>query len=216
MDITQQKVRVFIVDDHQMVVDGIQSLLANHSEIVISGQTNHPLKVLALLSENPTDILITDVQMPDMNGIELTQQVKQAFPQIKVICISMHSDRFVISEMIKSGISAFILKNMGKEELITAITQVANGKNYFSEDITKEMMNSFSDKKSEGRLTQREIEIIKLIEKELSNKQIADKLFISERTVETHRKNIFRKTATQNVVGLIKYAYSHQLIQTTN
>ena len=124
----------------------------------------------------------------------------------------MLSDRFVIAEMIKAGISAYVLKNMGKEELITAINQVINGKNYFSEDITREMMNSFSDEPTEGKLTQREIEIVRLIEKELSNKQIADKLFISERTVETHRKNIFRKTATQTVVGLIKYAYSHQLI----
>ncbi len=207
-----QLIRVFIVDDHQIVVDGIQSLLADHPEIIISGQTNHSKEVLELMAKNPTDILITDIQMPEMNGVELTQLVKKEFPNIKVICISMLSDRYIISEMIKAGISAFILKNMGKEELITAINQVTNGKNYFSEDITKEMMNSFSDKKSEGRLTQREIEIIKLIEKELSNKQIAEKLFISERTVETHRKNIFRKTATQNVVGLIKYAYSHQLI----
>src|SRR6476659_8709825 len=173
-----QIIRVFIVDDHQMVVDGIQSLLAGYPEIVISGQTNHPKKVIELLAQHPTDILITDIQMPEMNGIELTQQVKKSFPNIKVICISMLSDRFVIAEMIKAGISAYVLKNMGKEELITAINQVINGKNYFSEDITREMMNSFSDEPTEGKLTQREIEIVRLIEKELSNKQIADKLFI--------------------------------------
>ena len=109
-------------------------------------------------------------------------------------------------------ISGFRLKSKGKEKLINAVTQVYEGNNYFSQDITNEMMNTFGDNSETGRLTNREIEIIKLIENELMNKQIADKLFISERTVETHRKNIFRKTGNQNIVGLIKYAYREQLI----
>ncbi|MBC7913344.1 MAG: response regulator transcription factor, partial [Pyrinomonadaceae bacterium] len=104
------------------------------------------------------------------------------------------------------------LKNTDKQEIITAIKQVSAGKNFFSADVTTELMKGMNQVDDSPRLTNREIEIICLIEKELSNKQIADKLFISERTVETHRKNIFRKTATQSIVGLIKYAYDHKLI----
>jgi two-component system nitrate/nitrite response regulator NarL len=211
MDI-DRKINLFLVDDHQMVLDGMMSLLQNFAQINICGFTNNALDVIESLKNQPVDILLTDIQMPNLSGIELTKLVKANFPHIKVICISMLGNKFIISEMIKVGISGFILKSTGKKELIDAISQVFEGNNYFSQDITKEMMNSFGDSSDSGRLTNREIEIIKLIEKELNNKQIADKLFISERTVETHRKNIFRKTGTQNIVGLIKYAYREQLI----
>jgi two-component system nitrate/nitrite response regulator NarL len=211
MDI-DRKINLFLVDDHQMVLDGMMSLLQNFPQVNICGFTNNALDVIESLKNQPVDILLTDIQMPNLSGIELTKLVKTNFPHIKVICISMLGNKFIISEMIKVGISGFILKSTGKKELIDAISQVFEGNNYFSQDITKEMMNTFGDNSESGRLTNREIEIIKLIEKELNNKQIADKLFISERTVETHRKNIFRKTGTQNIVGLIKYAYREQLI----
>ena len=201
-----------MVDDHQMVLDGLMSLLQHYPQINICGCSNNPMDVLEQIKLLKIDILVTDIQMPGLSGVELTKLVKASFPHIKVVCISMLGNKFVISEMIKAGISGFILKSTGKEELINAITQVYEGNNYFSQDITKEMMNTFGDHSEASRLTNREREIIKLIEKEFSNKQIADQLFISERTVETHRKNIFRKTGTQNIVGLIKYAYRQQLI----
>lgn len=207
-----QKINVFLVDDHQMVLDGLMSLLQNYPQINICGYANNSLEVLEQLKNHTVDILITDIQMPGLSGVELTKLVKDYSPSIKVICISMLGNKFIISEMIKAGVSGFILKSTGKQELISAITQVYEGNNYFSQDITKEMMNTFGDHSESSRLTNREIEIIKLIGKEFSNKQIADQLFISERTVETHRKNIFRKTGTQNIVGLINYAYREHLI----
>ncbi|MBK0384250.1 response regulator transcription factor [Pedobacter sp. SD-b] len=207
-----QKINLFLVDDHQMVLDGLMSLLQTFPRANICGYTNNALEVIGRIENYSVDILITDIQMPGLSGIELTKLVKSKYPNVKVICISMLGNKFIISEMIKAGVSGFILKSTGKEELINAITQVYEGNNYFSQDITKEMMSTFGDNSEAGRLTNREIEIIKLIEKELSNKQIADKLFISERTVETHRKNIFRKTGTQNIVGLIKFAYREQII----
>lgn len=206
------KINLFLVDDHQMVLDGLMSLLQHYPQVNVCGYTNKALEVVERLKNEQIDILITDIQMPDLTGVELTKLVKSQFPAVKVICISMLGNKFIISEMIKAGVSGFILKSTGKEELINAITQVYQGNNYFSQDITKEMMNTFGDNSEIGRLTNRELEIIKLIEKEFSNKQIAEQLFISERTVETHRKNIFRKTGTQNIVGLIKYAYREQLI----
>ena len=204
---------IFIVDDHQLVIDGISSLLKGSEQINISGSSTNPLEVSLRLSQSSTDILLTDISMPAMNGIELTRLLKKDFPDLKVIAISMHGENQIIKEMLDAGISGYILKNTGKQELIEAITKVASGGTYFDENVTREILNSFSSKNDEKRLTPRVIEIIRLIEQEYSNKQISDKLFISERTVESHRKNIFRKTNTQSLIGLVKYAYSMKLIQ---
>lgn len=204
--------RIFIVDDHQLVIDGIRSLLGGSDHYHVCASTQHPQEVLALLDKHPSDVLLTDISMPEMSGIELTRIVRKKYPEIKVIAISMHGENQIIREMLDAGISGYILKNTGKHELIQALDKVVSGGTFFDEAVTREILNSFSSKNDEKRLTLREIEIIKLIEKEFSNKQISDKLFISERTVETHRKNIFRKTNTQSVVGLLKYAYGLKLI----
>ena len=203
---------IFIVDDHQLVIDGISSLINGSTLFKISGFTTKPLEVVELLKRFPSDVLLTDISMPQMNGIELTRLVKKSFPAIKVIAISMHGENQIIKEMLDAGVSGYILKNTGKHELIEAITKVSEGGTFFDENITKEILNPSNNKNDEKRLTPREIEIIRLIEKEYSNRQISDKLFISERTVETHRKNIFRKTNTQSVIGLMKYAYSMKII----
>ena len=118
----------------------------------------------------------------------------------------------VVKEMIAAGISGYILKNTGKQELLAALAKIASGETFFGAEITTELMKSFKNNDEGNSLTNREIEIIRLIEKELSNKKMADLLFISERTVETHRKNILRKTNSQSVVGLLKYAYEHKII----
>ncbi len=204
--------RVFIVDDHQLVIDGIRSLLSGSEDFQISGSTRNPESVPELLSENPSDILLTDISMPGMSGIELTRIVKKKFPLLKVITISMHGENQIVKEMLDSGISGYILKNTGKHELIDALNKVSAGGTFFDEAVTCGILNSFNSRNDEKGLTIREIEIVKLIEKEYSNREISEKLFISERTVETHRKNIFRKTNTQSVVGLLKYAYSLKLI----
>lgn len=206
------RTNLFIVDDHQLVVDGLRSLLNTEKQYAIVGYSNQPKDVVDMLEHLNVDVLLTDINMPGMTGVELTRNVKKKFPKIKVLALSMFGERQVIKEMIDAGISGYILKNTGKQELLEALEQLANGQNFFGEEVTKELMKSFRNEDEGSHLTNREIEIIRLIENEYSNKKIADLLFISERTVETHRKNIFRKTGTQSIVGLLKYAYEHRII----
>jgi two-component system nitrate/nitrite response regulator NarL len=203
---------LFIVDDHQLVLDGLRALLNNEERYSIVGCCNQPKVVMSMLEDLDVNILLTDINMPEMSGVELTRNVKKKFPHIKVLALSMFSERQVIKEMIDAGVSGYILKNTGKQELITALDKLAGGHTFFGDEVTQELMKSFKNNDEASHLTNREIEIIRLIECEHSNKKIADMLFISERTVETHRKNIFRKTATQSIVGLLKYAYEHKII----
>jgi DNA-binding NarL/FixJ family response regulator len=161
------------------------------------------------------DVLITDISMPEMNGLELTRAVKEKFPQIKILALSMFGERNTISEMLEAGINSYILKNTAKQELLSAINKVAEGGMFFSDEVSDELMKPApieSKNNESASLKPREIEIVRLIEKNYSNAQIAERLFISERTVETQRKNIFRKTNTKSVVGLIKYAIEKKLL----
>ncbi len=213
---TLTEIRVAIVDDHQIVIDGITALLNKHHNIIITVTSTSPIEMLKLLQTNTVDILLTDVTMPELNGYELAKKVRHKFPDIKILVLSMSGEGNIISEMINDAdISGYVMKNISKNELVEAIEKIYNGGNYFTDEILSvlEKYNSIQKENEQTHLTAREIEILKLIEKEYNNKQIADYLFISERTVETHRKNIFRKTKTNSPLGLIKYAYQHNLIQ---
>ncbi len=209
------KTKLVIVDDHQIVIDGLRSLLKGYDQYEIVLESTHPSAVVQALKHLQVDILLTDVMMPEMDGLELAKQVRQHYPSIKIIALSMNGEGSLVNQMIEeSDISGYLLKNIGQTEFITALNKIAGGGIYFSEDVLQEMLKASERKKedAEVNLTVREIEIIGLIEKEYSNKKIAEVLFLSERTVETHRKNIFRKTKTNSVIGLIKYAYEHKLI----
>ena len=209
------KTTLGIVDDHQIVIDGLKSLLHGHDGFEVLIECTQPLRMLDLLEKKPVDILLTDVMMPGMNGAELAKAVHKKFPGIKILALSMSGQGDLVNQMIEDAdISGYVLKNIGKKELVKALEKIYNNGIYFSDEVLQEMTKA-SEKKRENEevnLTTREIEIVRLIEKELSNKQIAEQLFLSERTVETHRKNIFRKTNTASVIGLVKYAYEHKLI----
>ncbi len=208
-----EKIHIFIIDDHQLVIDGICSLLLNEPEFEITGTCNQPAEALQMLERKRVDIVLTDVQMPGVSGVELTRLIRKKHPAIYILALSMHGDIAVIKQMLDSGISGYILKNTGKTELIEALKKVSGGDAYFSPEITRELMKVVKGgAQNDAHLTNREIEIIRLIEKEMGNKQIADTLCISERTVETHRKNIFRKTDTQSIIGLLKFAYKYKII----
>jgi len=209
------KIRLGIVDDHQIVIDGLKSLLHGHEQFEVVIECTQPLQMTDLISKKNIDILLTDVMMPGLNGAELSKTVHQKFPGIKILALSMSGQGDLVNQMIEDAdISGYVLKNIGKKELVKALEKISAGGIYFSEEVLEEMTRASEKKKEneEVNLTAREIEIIRLIEKEMSNKQIAEKLFLSERTVETHRKNIFRKTNTASVIGLVKYAYEHKLI----
>ena len=211
----KKTIRIAVVDDHQIVIDGIKALLTNYPNFLVVADSVSSLKMLRLLDEISVDILLTDIMMPEMNGQRLAKKVRQQHPQIKIIALSMSGQGEVISEMINDAdISGYVLKNIGKEELATAINKVADGGIYFSEEVLQELQKFTTIKRenTEVNITTRELEIIKLIAQDFSNKSIADLLFISERTVETHRKNIFRKTNNNSVVGMLKYAAEHRLL----
>ena len=209
MEKSIQHISVAIVDDHQILIDGLKSLLHGHERFRIALESTNPLSVAAMMRETPVDILITDVMMPGMNGAELAKTIREEFPNIRILALSMSGQGDLVNKMIdESDISGYVLKNIGKQELINALDKIASGGVYF----TDEVMDEKKTELAEARLTNREIEIIRLIEKEYNNKMIAETLFLSERTIETHRKNILRKTKTSSVLGLIKYAYAHGLI----
>jgi DNA-binding NarL/FixJ family response regulator len=203
--------RIFIVDDHQMVIDGINLMLEGTGFTVV-GESTKPLLVCNAMDGIEVDILITDVGMPEMSGVELSRAIRSKFPNVRILALSMFGDSQIVAEMIDAGISGYILKNAGKKELIEALTKIAEGQNYFGQEITLQLMRSFKRNQEEIKLTDREIEIIRMIEKDMTTRDIAETLFISERTVETHRKNILHKTNTQTVVGLLKYAYERKII----
>ncbi len=209
------KITLALVDDHQIVIDGLMSLLKGHDKFRFAFATTDSSEVVQKLAETPVDILLTDVMMPKLPGNELAKKVRQHFPGVRILALSMSGQGDLVNEMINDAdISGYVLKNIGKQELIKALEKIASGGIYFSEEVIDELQRTSQRKKQkeEAHLTDREIEIIRLIEKEYNNKQIAEELFISERTVETHRKNIFRKTNTNSVIGLVKYAYEHKLI----
>ena len=210
-----QKIALGIVDDHQIVIDGLKSLLHGYDQFEVMIECTQPMEMISLIEKNSIDILLTDIMMPGLNGAELSKLVHKKFPEIKILALSMSGQGDLVNQMIDDAdISGYVLKNIGKQELVQALEKISGGGIYFSEEVLQEMTRASEMKKEneEAHLTSREVEIIQLIEKELSNKQIAEKLFLSERTIETHRKNIFRKTNTSSVIGLVKYAYEHKLI----
>lgn len=212
------KIKVFILDDHQLLIDGIKALLVTESIFELTGTSQRAKEALVQIDKNIPDIVLSDIQMPTMNGIEFTRELKKKHPAVKVIALSMFNERSVISEMLDAGASGYILKNTGKEELINALHKVYSGGLFFSDEVSAEMMKALSERnqkqenKNEIYFTSREKEIIQLIAKEYSNAQIGDTLFISERTVETHRKNIFKKANTKTAIGLIRFAIDSKLI----
>lgn len=206
--------KVYLVDDHQMLIDGLKALLYGEKNYFVVGENTNPEKAIEEIKEYQPDIVLTDISMPVIDGIELTKRVKKILPTTKIIALSMFSEVDTIKEMMAANADGYILKNTGKKELLNALNQVAVGKTFFSEEINQQLQNaSNAEEVKVAILSAREIEIVELIAKEYTNAKIAETLYISERTVETHRKNIFRKTDTKSVIGLIKYCLDKKLIK---
>lgn len=208
-------IRIAILDDHQIVIDGLRLLLENQSHFEIVGQFNRGQELLDALPDLNPDIVITDILMPEMDGLEVAMRLKDQFPDIKVIALSMNGEGPLAEKMIEQAeVAGYVLKTTNKSELTEAIESVYAGDTFYAKEILDELY-SFRKIKQENEsinLTIREIEIIQCIASDLTNKQIADQLFISERTVETHRKNIFRKTNIHSAVGLVEFARKRKLI----
>jgi DNA-binding NarL/FixJ family response regulator len=209
--------KVLITDDHQMLIDGIKSLLRKEKNIQIVAEANSGKDALDILRKrNDINLLITDINMPEMSGTELVKIVKKDFPEIKVLVLTMYNDPAIVNEILMVEAEGFILKNTGKQELINAIYKIADNGTYYSNEVMSVMMKDIKRQTSINEKTKtlspREVEIIKLIVQELTTNQIAEKLFISPRTVDTHRKNILQKINTKTLVGLIKFAFENKLV----
>lgn len=200
-----------LVDDHKILLDGIKQLLSAEPDLEVIAEATDARMGMNLLSYLQTDILVTDLSLPDVTHTSFIVDVRKKFPELKILVLSMHDESELLRDVIKSGVNGYVLKSNSREELVKAIRNVIMGEHYVSPEVSLKLMEQ-EQRKNNSALTEREIEIVKLISKEYSNKQIADALFISERTVESHRKNIFRKSETHTVVGLIKYAMQHKLL----
>lgn len=208
----QSPMRVFLVDDHAIMLDGLVALLNSDEEIKVIGTAGTVQSALDFIKMNHLDILVTDYNLPDDDGLSLVRKVKRLFPEIKILVLSMHNEAHLVKEILKEGINGYVLKKDSKEELINALYAIKKGNLYVSNEINSMLVNNLHQPDEQKLLTEREREILKLIAQEYTNKMMAEELFISERTVETHRKNIFRKTKTSSLVGLIKFAYANNLI----
>jgi DNA-binding NarL/FixJ family response regulator len=216
MTATPAEIRILIADDHQMFIEGIKALLRKEPHMHFVGEANDGLEALNLLEKTVVDVLITDISMPGMDGIALTQTVKQRWPEIKVLVVSMHNDPAVIGEILLAEAEGYILKNTGKAELIEAIHQLMNDGTHYSPVVLATLMRKAKHQVQADdalrELTERELEVLKLIVQEFSTADIAEKLFISPRTVDSHRKNIMSKTQSRTLVGLIKFAFRNAII----
>lgn len=211
----ENKIKIAIVDDHQIIIDGLVALLNKHPLLNILVTANDGKQMLELLKTNDVDILLTDVMMPGMNGMQLAKAVKERFPAIKIIALSMSGQGDIVEEMINDAdIAGYILKQTNAEELANAIIKINNGGIYFQAEVLAQLTIQANIKKNiaDAHITQREKQLIVLIEKEFTNRDIASKLCISIHTVETHRKNIFKKTGTNNILSLVKWAYEHKIL----
>jgi two-component system, NarL family, nitrate/nitrite response regulator NarL len=205
------KISIAIVDDHPMVLEGMRSMLNQISFVSMAGVACNAFEAIELLKISAVDILITDINMPEVSGIELTLKVRKEFPQVKVIAMSTFKERSYISQMVQNGASGYLVKSASKEEIEEAILSVYEGKLYMSLDINL----SATDKQELNNapvLSSREKEVLELIGDGLTNPQIAAKLFISLHTVDSHRKNLLTKFGVNNTAGLIKQAAKYNMV----
>jgi len=206
-------IRVFIIDDHPMVVAGLKALLEKLENIDVAGSVFNPFEAIPFLKNNRVDVILLDINLPEISGIDLCKKINKEFPQIKILGISTFSERSYISRMIENGASGYLIKSASSEEIIEAIKTVMNGKIYLSVPMEHFMRPlSLTPYHLLPAITKREKEILALIAEGLTNNQIAEKLFISPLTVDSHRKNLLIKLKVNNTASLIRLAVEHHLI----
>lgn len=215
------KIKVILIDDHHIVREGIKILLMNLKDIEVVGEASNGDELFELLKTKEPHILILDIMMPGLSGIEITRIVKDEYPEIKIIILSANTDNDSVFDSLKAGAHGYLPKNAKREELLEAVYMVASGNEFLSDSISQTVLRNYisrartGDKngKEEAGLTKRELEIVELFAEGLSYKEIAERLFISARTVESHKNNIMEKLELRSIVDLVKYAIKHKIIQ---
>jgi DNA-binding NarL/FixJ family response regulator len=215
----KKKIRIYLADDHQVLIDGMQAVLNTNKNFEIAGFSLNGENVIELAIKNKADILVMDINMPKKDGIEVLKDLSANKFPFKVIILSSYDDLKLIKEVMKLGASGYLTKQCAGENIIEAINAVNNGEEYFCKTVRDKIFNSFTKnnikpnvENSSHSLTDRELEIIKLISLEYSGKEISAELSISTNTVETHRKNLVKKLNVKNTIGLVKFAIKHNLI----
>ena len=208
--------KIAITDDHPMVIQGIQSMLQDTKEVKVVGAYGNSAETLEHIKNDHPDILLLDINLPDINGIDLCKQLKKNYKDLKIIAISNYDEVSFVKRMLNGGADGYLLKNTDRLELLTAFKSVLNDEQYLQRNIEKKLLNQSIGKKTKNnllvKLTRREKEILEAIAEELTTQEISKKLFISPKTVETHRMNIMSKLGAKNSVGIIKTAMENDLL----
>jgi len=212
MSETPPNIRILIADDHPLVMDGIRSCLETYDHIEVVGEARTGREALDKAEELKPDIVLMDITMPDLSGLDATEQFKDRFPEIKLLILSMHDNREYITSALRYGARGYILKDVPSQEIFAAIEAVHRGGTYFSSAVS-EILLSHAEAGSQESLTSREQTILLLLAEGKSNKHVARELDISVRTAETHRRNIKRKLNIDSTAGLTRYAIQHGLIR---
>lgn len=205
-------IKVLVVDDHSLVIEGISSLLESEEGIEIIGSAVDGRKCLEFLGKNHTDVVLLDINLPDMSGLDLCKQLKNEIPNLKIIALSTFNQSTYINKMMANGADGYLLKNVGKTELTGAIKKVFNGQMVLSEEVAKIVKISRTKLEATPILTKREVEVLKLVAEGLTNQQIGEKLFISIDTVDSHRKNLHTKLGVNNTAMLVRFALENGVI----
>ena len=213
----EDKLKIFIVDDHEFFRNGLKMVINRLKYAKVTGEAANGREFLDMLAKEEPDIVLIDIQMPQMNGIEATRQALEDYPDLKIVALTMFEDEEYIQRMIDAGAKGFLLKNITKEILDQALQAIQSGRNYYSPELfdffTRKVVSEPRHDDEEVQLTRREKEVLQLICDGLNNKEIADRLFISERTVVGHKSNLLAKTNCKSSVGLLSYAIKHRLVE---
>ena len=207
-----QPLKIYIIDDHQMLIDGIKALLENDNRFEICGYSLSAKEALEKMKKCDADIVITDISMPEMNGLEFVRFVRRMRPEQKILVLSMFCDKVVIADLMEAGANGYILKNTGKAELVEALLSIAKGETFLSKEVNEELKKV--NEKTDYRfvLSAREREIVQYIAQGLSHTEIGEKISISPRTVDSHRNNIMRKLNVNSIAQLIRFALQNKII----
>lgn len=214
-------IKILIADDHKMFVDGLVSILKGEPDINVVASCFDGSDIFNILKNHQVDVILLDINLPGMNGIEVTKKLAAEMPAIKILALSMHNEESFVTEILKHGALGYILKNTDRNELLTAIRTVDNGQTYFSKDVTQTIMKSLVKKDKSKlsyttiipKISRREKEVLELIVKEFTTQEIADKLFISLKTVESHRSSLLSKLNVRNTAGLVRMTLEHKLLE---
>ena len=211
-------IRILLADDHRIITEGISNLLESQTDMCIIGICQNGLEVLHELKKKDIDLVLMDIEMPQMDGLTCAETILEKYPDQKIAMLTMYREKSMIKQLISLGVKGYFLKTIEKQELILGIKMIADGGEYFPADVTKTLIGEEKDLKLPpqhnliAQLSPREIEIIRLVAQGFSNKEIADKLFISHRTVDTHRTNLMKKLDIHNIAGLVRFAFVNRLV----